>query len=40
MMAWIEAETIKHCKFLVVLLHERVFNKYKDWLAQGECVKY
>jgi hypothetical protein len=40
MMAWIEAETSNHCKLLMVLLHEGVFDKYIDWLAQGECDKY
>ena len=39
-MAWIEAETNNLCKLLLVLLQEGVFNKYIDWLAQRECVKY
>jgi hypothetical protein len=39
-MAWLEAETNNHCKQLMLFLHDRIFNKYTDWLTLGGCVNY
>jgi hypothetical protein len=45
MMTHVEAETSNHCKLLMVLLQDGLFNKhieiYKDWNVRNtQCISF